>query len=190
MCLATLALDHSSARSAELGHSCAWLLCRLAALALGLFVWFYMHACLCTCCCILRGCSLRFLPVFLCALSLISCFFLSLTDTCSLSGNSGTRLLWPPSHSLVFVCLCVPRLGHYPQVPQFLHCSSLGCSGPRPFRFSTVPHIGRSSPRRCRCGSRHPQSVPALDHSCSTASVLGRSLRPVPVLSVALGLAL
>ena len=60
MCLAALALDRSSARSAELGHSCAWLLCRLAALALGLFAWFYMHAWLCTCCCVLRGCSLRF----------------------------------------------------------------------------------------------------------------------------------
>jgi hypothetical protein len=36
--------------------------------------------------------------------------------------------------------------------------------------------------RRCRCGSRHSRSIPTLDHSCSTASVLGRSPRPVPVL--------
>jgi hypothetical protein len=96
MCLAALALNRSSARSAELGHSCAWLLCRLAALALGyVLVAMSFGVALCVFAC---------LSVYI----VVDFLLLSFPDTCSLSDNSGTRLLWPPSHSLVFVCLCVP----------------------------------------------------------------------------------
>ena len=109
----------------------------------------------------------------------------------------------PLSCFCVLVCALTRSLPtgaaiHQPLQPRLLRSSTiqvLDHSDFRPLQTSAAPVLGHSSSpplcrsstqmpdtRRCRCGSRHSRSVPTLDHSCSTASVLGRSPRPVPVL--------
>ena len=128
--------------------------------------------------------------VALCVFACLSvCFvvdflLLSFSDTCLLSGNSGTRLFWPPSHSLV---LCVFVCVHVCASTRPLPTGAVIAA--RPLRSSATPVLRHSAAPAPRCptlgavaAALDTRSGPTLDHSCSTASVLGRSPRPVPVL--------
>jgi len=103
--------------------------------------------------------------VALCVFACLSvCFvvdflLLSFSDTCLLSGNSGTRLFWPPSHSLVLcVSVCVLVCASTRPLPTGArNC----CSAAPVLDHSSIPPLRSSSTpmpdtRSCRCGSRHP----------------------------------